>query len=85
MYPTEESPNLNVGDEIIWQGEEIKSEGEPAAVSPGMRWKVLSLHEGDHLDVNGGGTIPARVVVQFENGMSLLVDQGMKWEKLTEG
>jgi len=77
--------NLQVGDWIIWQGEEIKSEGEPAAVSPGMRAKVLSLHEGAHLDVNGGGTIPARVVVQFENGMSLLVDRRMKWEKVTKG
>ena len=80
-----DSLNLQVGDQIIWQGEEIQSEGEPAAVSPGMRGKVLSLHEGVHLDVNGGCTVPARVVVQFESGASLLLDQWHLWEKVTKG
>ena len=31
-----------------------------------MRGKVISLHEGAHLDVIEGGTMPARALVQFE-------------------
>ncbi len=83
MYPAEESLNLNVGDQIIWQDEEIQSEGGPAVVSPGMKGKVVSLHEGAHLHVIGGSSTPARALVQFESGASLLVDKSMKWDKVT--
>jgi len=31
-----ESLNLQVGDFIIWQGEAIEVEGQPAVVTPGM-------------------------------------------------
>jgi len=41
-----ESLNLQVGDFIIWQGEAIELEGQPAMVTPGMKGKVLSLHGG---------------------------------------
>jgi len=48
MYLAEDSLDLQVGDQIIWQGEEIKSEGGPAIVSPGMKGQVISLHDGFH-------------------------------------
>ncbi len=71
--------NLKVGDFIIWQDEAIELEGQP--VAPGMRGKVLSLHDGFHLDVAQVKPIPPRARVQFESGMRLMVDERMKWEK----
>ena len=44
-----ESLNLKVGDTIIWQDEAIEVEGQPALAAPGMKGKVLSLHDGFHL------------------------------------
>ena len=79
-----ESLNLAVDDQIIWQGEEIKPEGGPAIVSPGMKGKVVSLHDGFHMDQVQEGSVPPKALVQFENGISLLVDQRMKWEKVTK-
>jgi len=81
---SEDSLNLQVGDQIIWQDAEIQPEDGPAVVSPGMKGQVISLHDGFHMDQIQGGTIPARALVQFESGESLLVDQRMKWENLTE-
>jgi len=43
---------------------------------------VLSLHDGFHLDVTQGEAIPPKAVVQFENGMTLMVDERMEWEKM---
>jgi len=63
------------------QDEAIEVEGQPAVVTPGMRGKVISLHDGFHLDVVQVGPIPPRAIVQFENGMRLMVDERMKWEK----
>ena len=65
LYPAEESLHLQVGDQIIWRGAEIKSEGGFAIVSLGMRGKVISLHEGAHLDVIEGGTMLPRAAVEF--------------------
>ena len=79
MYSAEESLNLKVGDQIISQDEEIQSEDSPAIVSPEMKGQVIS-----HV-IGGGCTEPARVVVQFESGASLLVDKRMRWEKVTLG
>ena len=77
-----ESLSLAVGDFIIWQGEAIEVEGRPALVAPGMKGKVLPLHDGFHLDVAEVAPIPPRAMVQFENGMSLMVDEWMRWEKV---
>ncbi len=77
-----ESLNLQVGDFIIWQDEAIELEGQPAVVTPGMKGKVLSLHDGFHLDVVQVEPIPSRAVVQFESGMRLMVDERMKWERV---
>ena len=46
MYPAEEFLDLKVGDQIIWEGEEIEVEGCPTIVSPAMKGKVISLHDG---------------------------------------
>ena len=51
MYFAEDSLNLKVGDQIIWQGDEIKEEDGPAIVSPGMKRQVISLHDGFHMDL----------------------------------
>ncbi len=40
------------------------------------------MHDGFHLDVIQGDSIPPKAVVQFENGMTLMVDGRMKWEKI---
>ncbi len=78
-----ESLNLEVGDWIIWQDEAIEVEGQPALVAPGMKGKVISLHDGFHLDVTQVKPIPPKAMVQFENGMRLRVDERMKWERVT--
>ena len=82
---SKESLNLAVGDQIIWQGEEIKSEDGPAIVSPGVKGEVISLHEGFHMDLVQGGSVPPKALVQFESGENLLIDQRMKWSKVSKG
>ena len=75
-----ETLGLQVGDFIIWQAVEV--EGQPALVSQGMKGRVLSLHDGFHLDVIPGGSVPPKANVRFENGMAPVVDQRMKWERM---
>ncbi len=77
-----ETLNLEVGDFIIWQDEAVEVEGQPAVVTPGMKGEVLSLHDGFHLDVIQGGSVPPKAIVEFENGMRLMVDERMRWEKV---
>ncbi len=80
MYPWQkETLGLQVGDFIIWQDVELA--GQPALVSQGMKGKVLSLHDGFHLDVIQGGSVPPKAIVEFENGMRLMVDERMRWQK----
>ncbi len=76
-----ESLDLEVGDWIIWQYEAIELEGQPAVVTPGMKGKVISLHDGFHLDVAEVAPIPPRARVRFDSGMALMVDERMKWER----
>ncbi len=76
-----ETLGLEVGDTIIWQGEAVEVEGQPAVVTPGMKGKVLSLHDGFHLDVAEVEPIPPKAVVQFDSGITLMVDERMRWEK----
>ncbi len=75
-----ETLNLKVGDTIIWRDEAIEREGQP--VAPGMKGKVISLHDGFHLDVAQVKPIPPRARVQFDSGMSLMVDERMRWERV---
>ncbi len=79
-----ESLGLEVGDWIIWQDEAVEVESQPAVVTPGMKGKVLSLHGGFHLDVVQGDAIPPKAVVEFESGMTLMVDGRMKWERVAD-
>ena len=76
--------NLKVGDFIIWQDEAIEVEGQPAVATPAMKGKVLSLHDGFHLDVTEVAPIPPKAIVQFESGMMLMVDERMKWERVED-
>jgi len=69
-----ESLNLQVGDFIIWQGEAIEVEAQPAVVTPGMKGEVILLHDGFHLDVAEVEPIPPRARVRFDSGMTLMVD-----------
>ena len=75
-----ETLGLQVGDSIIWRDEAIELEGKPAVVEPGMKGKVLSLHDGFHLDVADVAPIPPKAIVQFE-AVTLMVDERMRWEK----
>ena len=43
-----------------------------------MKGKVLSLHDGFHLDVTQGAPIPPKAIVQFDSGMALVVDRKEK-------
>ncbi len=79
-----ETLGLQVGDWIVWQDEAIELEGQPALVAPGMKGKVISLHDGFHLDVAEVKPIPPKAVVRFENCMSLMVDERMKWERVAD-
>ncbi len=79
-----ETLGLEVGDFIIWQDEPIEVEGQPALVAPSMKGEVLSLHDGFHLDVAEVAPIPPRAMVQFENGMRLMVDERMRWERIAD-
>jgi len=58
--------------------------GPPAVVTPGMKGKVLSLHDGFHLDVVQVEPIPPKAIVQFDNGITLMVDERMKWARAGE-
>ncbi len=80
----QESLGLQIGDTIIWQDEAIEIEGQPAVVTPRMKGEVISLHDGFHLDVAEVEPIPPKAMVQFENGMRLMVDERMKWETVDE-
>ncbi len=77
-----ETLNLEVGDFIIWRDEAIEVEGQPALVAPGMKGKVISLHDGFHLDVAEVAPIPPKAIVRFKSGMRLMVDERMKWEQV---
>jgi len=70
-----------VGDFIIWRDEAIEMEGQSAVVTPGMKGEVISLHDGFHLDVVQGDSIPPKAVVRFDSGITLMVDERLKWEK----
>ncbi len=43
---------------------------------------VISLHDGFHLDVAEVEPIPPTARVQFDSGMTLMVDERMKWERV---
>ncbi len=78
-----EALGLQVGDWITWQDEAVEMEGQPAVVSPGMKGQVISLHDGFHLDVVQGDSIPPKAIVQFES-VTLMVDERMKWARVDD-
>ncbi len=82
---TKESLDLQIGDQIVWQDAEIKSEDGFAIVSLGMKGQVISLRDGFHMDLVQEGSVPPKALVRFESGINLLVDNSMKWEKVSKG
>ena len=42
------------------------------------------MHDGFHLDVTQGEPIPPKAMVQFDNGMTLMVVQRLKWARLDD-
>ncbi len=48
-----------------------------------VKGKVLSLHDGFHLDVAEVEPIPPKAVVRFEN-LTLMVDKRMRWERVAD-
>ncbi len=74
-----ETLGLQVGNTIIWRDEAIEMEGQP--VEPAMKGEVISLHDGFHLDVAEVKPIPPKAIVQFAGGLTLMVDERMRWEK----
>ncbi len=47
-----------------------------------MQGKVISLYDGFHMDLIQGGSVHPKAVVEFENGITLMLDERMKWEKV---
>ncbi len=76
-----DSLNFQVGDQIIWQGDKFSRLDGTVIVSPGMKGKVISLHDGFQMDLVQGGSVPPKALVQFESGERLLVDERMKWRR----
>jgi len=79
-----ETLNLQVGDFIVWQDEAIEVKGQAALFSPGMKGKVISLHDGFHMDVTQVEPIQPRAIVQFDSGMTLMVDERIKWARVDD-
>ncbi len=79
-----ETLGLQVGDWIVWRDEAVEAKGQTPIVAHGMKGKVLSLHDGFHLDVAEVAPISPRAMVQFENGMRLMVDERMRWERAAD-
>ena len=74
--------NLQVGDWIIWRDREIKIQDGAVFIAPGMRGKVMSLRDGFHMDLVKGGSVPPKAIVQFENGMTLVVVGEVRWKTI---
>ncbi len=82
--------DLKIGDWIIWKDEKIAvqdTRGEADSfLEPGMIGRVLSVHDEIPLEDPRaeiiGQEIPPRVLVQFENGQTMLLDSRMKFEKM---
>ncbi len=89
MQASEASLDLQPGDWIIRKDEEIKAEGTVTFVAPGMVGKVLSSRHPresmrEAVSEMIGHPIYKRVLVEFENGMRILIDAEMKWKRMQE-
>ena len=88
MQASEDLLDLQPGDWIIWKDEEIKAEGTVTFIAPGMVGKVLSRHPKESMreavSEMVGYPIDKRVLIEFENGMRILIDAEMKWERIQE-
>jgi hypothetical protein len=84
-----ESFGLQIGDWIQWQDTSIQlGAGEDATtfIQKGMIGRVVSLRDGFPLEDPYaqiiGQEIPARALIQFENGHTFLIDSQVKFQKM---
>jgi hypothetical protein len=89
---TPDQLNLQVGDYIIWQDEQISikdaQDQRTCIVSPGMVGKVIKRSDNplaqqlkeEGVPINAGPW----ALVEFENGFKLMVREGIKFEKMRE-
>ena len=78
----EDSLNLQPGEYILYQDQEIREEDAITFVAPGMVGKVLSVHPKEEMRqaVSEMVEIPINkgALVEFENGMQIVLSPGMK-------
>ena len=87
-----ESLKLKVGDWIIWKDEQISVKDDQGQrtcfVSPGMVGKVIKRSDNplaqqlkkEGVPINAGPW----ALVEFENGMKLMVREGIQFDKIRE-
>lgn len=81
----EDSLDLQPGDYILYQDEEIREEDGVTFVAPGIVGKVLSIHSRE--EMRGAvqemldQSIPRRALVEFENG----IQHAQSGDELGEG
>ena len=78
----DDSLDLEPGDYILYQDDEIREEGGTTLVAPGMVGKVLPVHPREEMRqaVSEMAGIPTvrRALIEFENGMQILLSPGMQ-------
>ena len=88
LFTLSDIPHINFG--FIKAGfnfkrkEHIFSDATTNLSPPGMKGQVMSLHDGFHMDLVQGGSVPPKALVEFESGERLLVDKRMKWRKVSK-
>ena len=84
----QDSLDLQPGGYILYQDEEIREENTVTFVAPGMVGEVLSIHPKEEMrqavEEMAGIPMDRRALVQFENGLQILLSPGMKWDNVRE-
>ena len=89
---TKDQLNLQIGDYIIWQDEQISvkdDQGQSTCiVSPGMVGKVIKRSDNPLAQKLREEGVPIQAgpwaLVEFENGFRLMVREGIRFEKMRE-
>ena len=89
---TKDQLDLQIGDYIIWKAEQISikdDQGQSTCiVSPGMVGKVIKRSDNPLAQKLKEEGVPIEAgpwaLVEFENGMKLMVRMGMGFEKMRE-
>ena len=89
---TKDQLDLQVGDYIIWKDERISVKDDQGQrtciVSPGMVGKVVKRSDNPLAQQLREEGVPIQAgpwaLVEFENGMKLMVRKGIQFEKMRE-